>query len=188
METKFTLGNHKRKDGSQQVQLYYNNGKRVRLDTGVHVNSKFFDPTALMKISSKVTTSANDNKTLDEKSSRLKKIITDWQSKMKEEHGEEYGSLNPPADFVKEMWKKPALELKVEREEDVRKIFNTWIEGDPKLGIIGKKDKVNSVSCYRTILKDLKTITKNRSLSFRDINQDFFQKLLSYWTTKKPKI
>ena len=189
MEIKLMLGNHVSKDGSKQVQLYYyNNERRVRLDTEVHVKPNLFDPAAVMKISSKITTSVDDNAKLDEKTKRLKKIIADWQAQMREDHGEEYGSLFPPTDYVKEMWKKPALEFKKEREEDVRKIFNIWIEGDSKLGIIGKKDKVNSVSIYRTVLKDIKTVTKSRSLSFRDINQDFFQKLLGYWTSKKPKI
>lgn len=189
METKFVLGNHAKNDGSKQVQLYYyNDGKKVWLSTKVHVIPIFFNPTAVMKISSKVSTSVADNRRLKEMETRINNIIADWQAKIIAEYGQDYCDVYPPASYIKTMWKKPAVDLKKEADEDVRKIFHTWIEGDPKKAIIGKKDKVNEVKIYRTVLTDIKKLTKKQPLTFRDIDQDFFQKLLGYWTSKKPKI
>jgi len=189
MECKFILGNHTKKDGSKLVELYYyNEGQKVRLSTKVHVIPKFFDETAVLKVSSKVSTSVADNRKLKEMETRMNNIISDWQQKIIAEYGQDYSDIYPPASYIKGAWKKPAIQIKKESEEDVRQIFHTWIEGDPKRGIIGKKDKVNEVKIYRTVLADIKKLTKKQPLTFRDIDQDFFERLLGYWTSKKPKI
>jgi integrase len=187
MRIKLKLSNHTKKDGYKLVELYYfNQGKPVVLDTDVHVLEKFFDEAAVMKISSKVQTHKEDNDKLAEKEKRLKKIISDWQKRMIEDFGEEYGELYPPSDYVKQTWKKPEKDFA--NEEDVKVVFHKWIEGDQKSGLVGKKSKVKEVSIYRTVLGDIKKLYKKRPLTFRDINQTFFQTLLTYWTTKKPRI
>ena len=187
MRTKLKVSNHTTKDGYKLVELYYyNQGKGVVLDTDVHVKEKFFDEAAVMKISSKVQTHVEDNAKLTEKEKRLKKIITEWQKRMVEDFGEDYGELYPPADYIKQTWKKPERDFA--NEEDVKDVLHKWIEGDPINGLVGKKSKVKEVSIYRQVLSDIKKLYKNRKLTFRDINQDFFQNLLTYWISKKPKI
>ncbi len=187
MTTKFKLSNHTKKGGYKLVELYYyNQGKSVVLDTDVHVLERFFDEAAVMKISSRVQTHVEDNAKLAEKEKHLKRIISDWKKRMVEEYGDDFENVDPPAPYVKEMWKKPEKDFA--NEEDVKEVFHTWIEGDPKKGIVGKKSKVKEVSIFRTVLGDIKKLYKNRKLTFREINDDFFQKLLSYWLNKKPKI
>jgi hypothetical protein len=123
MTTKFKLSNHTTKRGYKLIELYYyNQGKPIVLDTDVHVLEKFFDETAVMKISSKVQTHIEDNAKLAEKEKRLKRIITEWQKRMVEDLGEEYGDLYPPADYVKQTWKKPEKDFA--NEEDVKDVLN----------------------------------------------------------------
>lgn len=175
MKVKFRLSKYKDKENLYQVQLYCIYKKhKVFLDTGVKVTEGTFDPAANPLIKGKGQSIEEDNDKLWEQHARVKKIIKDYMA--------EHDGAEPDVFYLRDQYMKP--KKPEEASHEVKAVFKRWIEGVKESGIKGKKDKVADVKIYRTVLNDIEFLFK-RSLFFKDLNHDFFEKLMAHWTSSK---
>jgi len=175
MVVQFRLSDYKIKglNDVHQIQIYVSHlKKRVYLDTGVKVTKDQFDPNADQKIIGKGKEIQESNDKLFEQLAKVKKIIRDYRN--------EHDDIDPDVFYVRDQFFKPKIQQSPSYE--VKAVFHKWLYGDPSENIQGKKHKVADSKIYRTVYNDIVRLFPN-SLYFKDINEDFFQKLMSDWTS-----
>jgi len=161
------------KDGCQQIVLYYSNkGKNLRLDTGIHINEKFWsqEEQKVLSRASEAGLKPNDlNKKLSKKRNRVNQIIEEYHSQF---------NVSPPIAHVKTEFYSAAV--KRQNEHDVISEMEEWIKR--------KEKKVDDVKIYQTVLNDIKELYPKGPLFFRQIDYDFKNKILDLWLAKDPPI
>ena len=175
MVVQFRLSDYKIKGlkDVHQIQIYVSHlKKRVYLDTGVKVSEDRFDHKADQKIKGKGKEIQESNDKLFEQIVKVKKIIRDYRN--------EHDDIDPDVFYVRDQFLKPKIQQSSTHE--VKAVFHKWLYGDPSENIKGKKYKVADSKIYRTVYNDVVRLFPN-PLYFKDINDDFFQKLMADWTS-----
>ncbi|MCX6265774.1 MAG: phage integrase SAM-like domain-containing protein [Bacteroidetes bacterium] len=158
------LRNYTGSDGLQQVRIYYTHKTKVTyIDTGVRVNSKYFNGNV---VSSKDDDYESKNLILQSSYNKVKGIIQNHLYKYK---------INPSIEYLRAEYEKEAVIM--EKEINIFPLFREWY--------LEKGKEIKNIKMYVTIEKDLKHLRPNGKLYFREIDKPFIKRIFDYLIEEK---
>jgi integrase len=156
----------KDKNGLSQIQLVYcSHGKVLRLDTKVRVQAFHFDG---KQISSKCEDYQKMNDTLNRAELKLNNLLQKYR--------DEHPDVEPEIDTVRNLYNEE--KQKYDSSAPFIDALEQWI---PQKRIFVKP---STIKIYTTLLNDLKLLNQNKTLKFRDINEDFKNMYLKFLLNK----